>query len=275
MPVKVCSKTMLGGVYHHRAALHKLDIVVPPYVPFGRLDNYAVIIDSAQSEDLELVATGILSDIYDLPHISRLVGQVFAQKASYLPYIKQIEECVKAYCLGLFNVAICGLVPCIEGVLRNLCLSVGKGGVGSINREDLLGAVDELINRQRKELVDGYDWYPDAEMNREFLDGFNEIVQVLKSVEWFVKERLYEHSSRAGGSLPINRHGLLHGFISGSGSQLNFLKLFNFMAAVSFVAVFIDGGGLYLREVDERALGFLEELIRFYEFQRELNGLES
>lgn len=226
-----------------RDAFISADVVVPPYYQMGFLGSYAkrITLESCE-EGKRLIGTEMLQVAYPTDGIAELICGVLAKRNTYEQYHDQLIESAKAYCLGLFGVAITGLLPCIEGVVRRLGLQVGLGVESEVSIRQLMKVFDRLKAKELAMMFDGYDWLP-RELDAKFLARFHERVQMYDGIAQYFMGKLYLHTAGAPEYLTLNRHGISHGLFEGYATADNFLRLFNLLSALSMVAAIAEGRG--------------------------------
>lgn len=233
-----------GGVSWMRSAFAEADIVVPPYYQMGFLHESAGKILRAETH-LEKMETGskMLAYMYPAGGMAALISGVWSKRKTFDQFHAQLVESAKAYCLGLYGVAITGLLPCIEGVVRELGVLSGVPVEDSVSIKALTKVFRRLQRKELELMLEGYDWYPEAELNISFLDGFHERVQMFESISSYLESKLYLHTEVAPEYLTLNRHGIAHGLFQGYATKENYLRLFNLLSALSFAAAMAEGRG--------------------------------
>lgn len=239
------------GLSWMRSAFSSADIVVPPYYAMGYLDRWAKkITEAGDHEEKIAVGDAMLADMYPADGIAELVTGVWSARATFEQFNSQLVEACKAYCLGLYSVAIVGLLPCIEGVIRKLGMTAGLAVEDSVGIRQLSKVFQKLQRRELEVMLDGYDWYPQSELNIGLLDHFHERVQMFESISAYLQTKLYLHTDGAPEYLLLNRNGIAHGLFSGYATKSNYLRLFNLLSALSFAAVLAEGSGSLMHPGD-------------------------
>ncbi|QYX54397.1 hypothetical protein K3F44_08925 [Pseudomonas sp. S07E 245] len=233
-----------SGVAWMRSAFAEADIVVPPYYQMGFLHEHAGKILRAETHLGKMDAgSTMLAYMYPASGMAALIAGVWSKRKSFELFHAQVVESAKAYCLGLYGVAITGLLPCVEGVVRELGVLSGVPVGDSVSIRILTKVFRRLQRKELESMLDGYDWYPEAELNIALLDGFHERVQMFESISSYLQSRLYLHTEVAPEYLTLNRHGIAHGLFQGYATKENYLRLFNLMSALSFAAAMAEGRG--------------------------------
>lgn len=233
-----------SGLVWQREAFSSVDIVVPPYYAMGFLGEHAAGIIAAvtQAEKFEL-GDKMLFEMYPPDGLAQLIEGIWSGRRTFDQFHSQLVESSKAYCLGLYSVAIVGLLPCIEGIVRQLGVASGIDVGDDVSIRMLCTVFRRLQQKEIDMMMDGYDWYPRNEITVSFLDRFHERVQMFESVSNYLKSRLYVHTNSAPEYLTLNRHGISHGFFHGYATPVNYLRLFNLLSALSFAATMVEGKG--------------------------------
>jgi len=240
---KVLPKSGLSWV---KDGLIQADVVVPPYYSMGFLSEYANRIRMAQTEaEKILIGNELLRAMYPSDGLAEIICGVWALRKTYHSFQLTLIESAKAYSLGLHAVAITGLLPCIEGIVRSLGSHVGLHVQSSVNIRQLLKVFDRLKRKELNMMFDGYDWLP-AELNADFLSRFHERVQMYNGISDYFTSKLYQHTDDVPDSTSLNRHGIAHGLFHGYANAENYLRLFNLLSALSLVAAIAEGKGSML-----------------------------
>lgn len=243
-PRELSSIPPSSGMSWMGAAFSSVGIVYPPYHAMGYLNEFAKrIYDAPSSETKHSIAEEILLAMYQEDGIAALICGAWNKRKTFEPYIDQIIETTKAYHLGLYGVAIVGLLPCIEGVLRRLGTLSGGSVEQSVDITSLLKVLRRLKARELDQLVEEFVWYPENELNVEYLNRFHERVQMLEATEVYFRDALYRHTNALPPYVVLNRHGIAHGFFDGYATAGNYLRLFNLLSSLSFAAIFVEGRG--------------------------------
>lgn len=233
-----------SGLSWMRDVFSSVDIVLPPYYAMGFLSGHAAKILKAKSqEEKNSLGNSMLMDMYPPDGLAQLIYGVWSGKKTFDLFHSQLVESTKAYCLGLYNVAIVGLLPCIEGIVRHLGVLSGMSVEDSVSIKSLVRVFRRLQQKELDRMFDGYDWYPSAEITIGLLDHFHERVQMFESISSYLNAKLYLHTDSAPEYLNLNRHGIAHGFFHGYATPENYLRLFNLLSALSFSASMAEGKG--------------------------------
>lgn len=242
-PVQPLS-SVRSGVSWMRSAFAEADIVVPPYYQMGFLHGNAGRILKADTHAEKMnIGSEMLYAMYPADGMAELISGVWSKRRTFDEFQSQLVEAAKAYCLGLYGVAITGLLPCIEGVVRQLGVLSGVAVEDSVSIKVLTKVFRKLQKRELVLMFDGYDWYPESEITVSYLDGFHERVQIFESISSYLESKLYLHTDSAPEYLRLNRHGIAHGLFKGYATKENYLRLFNLLSALSFAAAMVEGRG--------------------------------
>jgi hypothetical protein len=251
-----------SGMSWMGSAFSSVDIVYPPYYALGFLDEFAKRIHDAPDDDSKrIIGEQMLFAMYPTDGISQLICGVWQKRKTFEPYIDQLIETAKAYQLGLYGVAIVGLLPCIEGVLRRLGTLSGGSVEKSVDISSLLKVLRRLKSRELEQLVGEFSWYPRNELDVEYLNRFHERVQMLEATEVYFREALYRHTDSLPSYVVLNRHGIAHGFFDGYATAGNYLRLFNLLSSLSFAAILVEGRGSLLHPGDSDASKVLTDVL--------------
>ncbi|WP_421549158.1 hypothetical protein [Pseudomonas sp. QD4] len=234
-----------SGLTGMRDDFLSVDIVVPPYYQMGMLSKLAFAVHCAPSmeEKLKIADAGLIG-MFDCESLAALVEGVYRKKRTMSKYADQISESIKAYFLGLYGVAITGLIPCVEGIIRTMGNDIGLSVGEKVDARSLLRVFKKLKQQEVDSALDGYGWYPE-QMNIAFFERFHERIQMLGNVVVFIETALYQHTSLYTRETLLNRHGISHGLFEGYASAANFLRLINLINALSAAAILVEGRGSF------------------------------
>lgn len=233
-----------AGMSWMGVAFSSVGIVYPPYYALGFLNTFAKKIHDEPNSGLkDAIGEEMLLAIYPADGIAALICGAWIKRKTFEPYIDQIVEAAKAYQLGLYGVAIVGLLPCIEGILRRLGTLSGAAVEKSVDISSLLKVLRGLKARELEQLVGEFAWYPQNELNVKYLSRFHERVQMLEATEVYFRDALYKHTDALPAYVVLNRHGIAHGFFEGYATSGNYLRLFNLLSSLSFAAILVEGRG--------------------------------
>jgi hypothetical protein len=215
------------GLTRMREAFLKLDLALPPYYAMGFLSPMAAQAETLQSvEEREEFTRTLFAQMYNEATVATLCTGVYKTTPSIAPYHPHITESAKAYYAGLYRAAILTLIPCIEGIIRN----TGDAFVETI------AAVQK---RYIKEIVyRGYDWVPSEIAEVRVFDRFDEAIQMMESVKFFIRASLYQHTSRYSSAIGLNRHGIVHALIANFHSPSNYWRLITLINGLAITSIF-------------------------------------
>jgi hypothetical protein len=251
-----------GGIRRMRDAFLKLDLVLPPYYTMQYLARAAGRAEElSAASQLERHAAEVLDGMYSPDSLATLCTGVYRKNQAIAPHCDEIIESVKAHFLGLHRVAIVALLPPVEGIIRNIADQLGKPIRGDVSGDALLKTLRRVQARYIQKIVYAdFDWVPpDAKAVRLF-DNFDEAVQMIESVRYFVENTLYIHTNRYVGKSMLNRHGIIHALISNYHSPTNYLRLITLLNGLSVASIFSGETGSLLfppKTSDSTALAFL------------------
>jgi hypothetical protein len=232
------------GLAWMREVFSSADIVLPPYYAMGFLSRHAAgILEATTQSDKMKCGDRMLLEMYPPAGLAQLIDGVWSVRKTFDQFHSQLVESSKAYCLGLYSVAIVGLLPCIEGIVRRLGVVSGISVDEDVSIKTLTKVFKKLQQKEIIMMMDGYDWYPDNEITIALLDHFHQRVQMFESITSYLNAKLYLHTGSAPEYLTLNRHGISHGFFHGFATPENYLRLFNLLSALSFSAAMVEGKG--------------------------------
>jgi hypothetical protein len=247
-PSDLAEVPISSGVLWLKAALVRADVVIPPYYQLGFLTKFAHRVVAAETDEESVeIGNEMLRLMYTSDGLAEIICGIWARRQTYESYTQTLHESAKAFSLGLYNVAIIGLLPCIEGIVRELGLKVGLKVESSVSIRELLKVFDRLKAKELDMMFDGYYWFP-PEINSKFLGRFHERVQMYDGISDYFAKKLYQHTSEVDDLGSLNRHGIAHGLFHGYATKENFLRLFNLLSALSMVAAIVERRGSLMHQ---------------------------
>jgi hypothetical protein len=229
-----------SGIARSRRNFLEIDVVLPPYVAMGYLSSYGARIEKASSlAEKEGLATEMLHGLYSSPsNLADLCLGVYQQDPCIAPFYDSIVEAIEAHYLGLPRAAVLTLIPCVEGIIRNLAKMVGK----SIDHRIDAGSFLDTLTRIQKHYINkvelrDIEWVPNELREVEFYDGFHELIQMVQSIRVFVEHAMYRCTADYEKSSQLNRHGIVHGLLSDYNTETNFYRLIVLINGLSVASI--------------------------------------
>ncbi len=167
-----------------RSIFFRVGLVMPTYHTMYSLYFSADILDKAKNKE-EAVST-YLNGMYSTESMAAFCIGVYRKKV-IAPFYEQILESIQAYYAGLYKAAIITLIPCIEGIIRNIGSLVGERCQSEVKTKkflEILGKVGLHVMKSR--VLSNYDWFPEEDV-LELLDNFDEQVHIIKNVMYYIK----------------------------------------------------------------------------------------
>jgi hypothetical protein len=213
---------ILGGLTHWEQAFNSVGWFIPPYMQMGVLSKIAaeIISRGAQFSQDDLEST--LSRLYEPIGLAAMVKHRYPVAPVIREYRETIAEAIEGHFFGLNHVAIGGLVPVIEGAGRQLALQRG------LRVKGIRDVFTALANDCKEESTS------------KNIGASDEIVSMMDSFSFFVREYLYIDSSLYPLVDKTNRHGIAHGAYADIdyGRPLNFFKAIAAIDFLTFVSSF-------------------------------------
>jgi len=228
------------GLTRMRDAFLRLGLVLPPYYPMGFLSPMGARAEKLNSTaELEEFANHLFAEMYNESRIATFCTGVYKTNAAVAPYYEHILESAKAYYAKLYRAAILTLIPCVEGIIRNIGHQVGKDISTEITKDAFVDALSAVQKRYiRKVVYADYDWVPSEITEIGVFDRFDEAIQMIQSIKFFLEASLYEHTSRYSNAIGLNRHGIVHGLIGDFHSPANYWRLITLINGLSITSIF-------------------------------------
>jgi len=130
-----------SGLTYVRKQFRKVDFIIPPFMKRDNLDCFCEKIKT--SNDLEKLAFEYFSVFYNKSLLENCHIEIYRKCIDFKDYDTQIQEAIEAYHFGLHHVAITALLPCIEGILRNIGLKVGIDCADHITKNQLVSILEK------------------------------------------------------------------------------------------------------------------------------------
>jgi len=229
----------LNGLSFLRNEFFKIGIVLPTLI--SNSDQEILLKTLSENKDNninEKIITDFFKGTLGLPE---LLTSTYSTNKHISKYIEILEESLKAYYLGLFKVAVISLLPCIEGVIRDLGVKAS-----SVSSKELIGNLIKLQRYYIKHYIfNSCNYVPPDFLDIKFHDTYDECIQVIESLRWFLEKSLYQHTNAFNESHSLNRHSILHALKSESnyGTESNFFRLINILNSLYFCSVFSGENG--------------------------------
>lgn len=229
----------LNGLSFLRNEFYEIGIVLPTLISNGDQEILLKALSENKDNNInEKIITDFFKGTLGLPE---LLTSTYSTNKHISKYIEILEESLKAYHLGLFKVAVISLLPCIEGVIRDLGVKAS-----SVSSKEL---IENLIKLQRyyikHYIFNSCNYVPQDFLDIKFHDTYDECIQVIESLRWFLEKSLYQNTNAFNESHSLNRHSILHALKSESnyGTESNFFRLINILNSLYFCSVFSGENG--------------------------------
>lgn len=218
----------------------KAELVLPPMVNVIKLGKIATEIEQANPGDEGAVFKKHCDDLYPVKAMAAIHANSYLDNAIMKKYGGQIGQCLEAYYFGLKSVAITALIPCIEGIIRDVGGRIGLTCHDHISANELLNILEKVMRKYIHRIFDGYIWYPSGYASIDLHDCLDERIKIVEGLRYYIKVSLYEHTSRYQGQAQLNRNGIVHGFVNDFDSDDNFFRLIAVLNAL-YVATMLAG----------------------------------
>ncbi|SDG06548.1 hypothetical protein SAMN05216320_102540 [Duganella sp. OV458] len=217
----------------------EVDVVIPPYVGMGYLSRYAALIEKSSSrEEQESLIAEMLKELYGEPLNLADLCVSYKLNPCIAPFYDNIVEAIKAHFLGLRRASVLTLIPCIEGVIRNLAEKVGRNIRDRIDAPSFLDVLGRVQKHYIKSVaLRGIAWVPSELETVALFDQFHELLQMVESIRVFVEHAMYKHTADYDRSSQLNRHGIVHGLLSDYNTETNFYRLIVLLNGLSVASI--------------------------------------
>ncbi|EPR2692832.1 hypothetical protein ACU4JC_001235 [Raoultella planticola] len=246
--------------------LNEAEIILPNYVSLGIISHHCGQINKAPNREMKILAgERFLTSMFPPEVLSLLVIEHYPKFPVLEKCLIQIRETTETYCLGLYRSAITTLLPCIESTIRALGIRLGIDEPENVGTQFLLSIYDAWLKFYINDYVyRDYDWKPICISSKEFFSGFEERYQIALNGRNYIEKHLYQHTQNDTGISNLNRHSILHGFMTEYYTKGNYLRLINLLNNLCFMLTISgDPVSLFLPCDTVRSEAFLLNLAIF------------
>lgn len=217
--------------------LNEAEIILPNYVSLGIISHHCGQINKAQTQEMKILSgEHFLTSIFSPAVLSVLVIEHYTKFPALEKCLVQIRETTETYCLGLYRSAITTLLPCIESTIRTLGIRFGIDEPENVGTQFLLSIYDAWLKFYINDFVyRDYDWKPICISSKEFFSGFEERYQIALNGRNYIEKHLYQNTQNDIGISNLNRHSILHGFMTEYYTKGNYLRLINLLNNLCFM----------------------------------------
>lgn len=227
-----------GGLSLIRDKLEKYGVIIPQFVGMEDIEKLISLLEEKEKKD------DVIIDFFRR-HLSipELLVSLYVKNDYISKYIFDIFEAVKSHFLGLNKMAVVGLIPCVEGILREI--GYKNFGVKSdvVSKRQLLEGLSSFETEYIKKYVFGdFDWYPSGTFRLEYFKGRDELIDCVESLRSYIDNVLYKNTKGLVDLNSLNRHAIVHGFNSMSSYEhpSNFFRLINIINSLVILTGYID-----------------------------------
>lgn len=245
--------------------LNEAEIIIPNYISFGVLGRCVKEIKDEKNQNTKIeVGDQVLTSIFTPAMLSLLVTEHYTQFPALEKCLVQIRETTETYCLGFYRSAITTLLPCIESTIRMLGVRLGINQPDNVGTQFLLGIYDAWLKFYINDYVyQGFDWVPVEVRSSKFFSTFEERYQIGLNGRNYIEKHLYQNTQSDKGLSKLNRHGILHGFMTEYYTKGNYLRLINLLNNLCFMLTISgDPVSLYLPQETIKSQTFHFNLVR-------------
>ncbi|PNM14627.1 hypothetical protein A6J64_017690 [Yersinia enterocolitica] len=217
--------------------LNEAEIILPNYVSFGIISHHCAQINKAPTREMKILAgERSLTSMFPPEVLSLLVIEHYTKFPVLEKCLVQIRETTETYCLGLYRSAITTLLPCIESTIRALGIRLGIDEPENVGTQFLLSIYDAWLKFYINDYVyRDYDWKPIYISSKEFFSEFEERYQIALNGRNYIEKHLYQNTQNDTGISNLNRHSILHGFMTEYYTKGNYLRLINLLNNLCFM----------------------------------------
>lgn len=245
-------------------SLNEAETILPAYFSFGEIiPIISRIYDADNKSDKIQRGNEALGKLFPPQTLALLSVDLYPKLSALSDSHAQIRETVEAYCLGHYRAAITTLLPCIEHAIKALGVRLDIAEPENISTKFLL----EIIKKSLKSYIcdyvyRDYDWVPQEVSNNDFFNNFDERYQIISNGRNYIQNHLYQNTGKYIGISQLNRHSILHGFMTKYHEQSNYLRLINLLNNICFMLTMSgEAVSLMLREETSNCSAFNRYLL--------------
>ena len=231
----------------------EVDLVVPPFYQNEFLSEFANKVKLANTlQDKNIVTKKHLESMYTPDSIAmNCTTKYNKNKIISQNYYDQIIQSIKAYYGGLYKPAIIALIPCLEHIMGNLGNLVNMPLNSHVTNNYINKVMEAIQKKYIDKIFSNFQWYPENELTPEFFDKYDERIQMINSVIYFVNNSIYMHTNNVAPEQikRINRHVIMHALLPGKIDDVepcDFLRFITFLNALIFCSLFCGESGSIL-----------------------------
>lgn len=224
------------GPFPFSDLLASRDIIIPPLLMPKHMDMLCRAIKAEKAGAKILTVDFCLATIYTPYHLGRYFESLFRKIEAFHPFLKHIDECIRAYLFGYISVSVSGMLVAAEGILREIGAKIDSRFAGITSKDNFLHALNAIEEIIISKAFCDYDT-PRFMKTKTYLLGFDEQVSILESFKNYFSKRLYEKTTEVDGEIDLNRHSVLHGLAMNFDMPVNFYRLFVLLVFLAFVSV--------------------------------------
>ncbi|MDP2573280.1 hypothetical protein Q8W40_13900 [Vibrio penaeicida] len=234
-PKKECFPENSSYVAKLRETFYTVTVVVPPLITVEELDVFS----NAVKSDSKNISHEF-GKWYPTEFIARLYCCHYQNNNLTEKYLRIIKQSIEAFHFGLYSVSIVSLIPCIEGLIRDIGMRIEVNCSESVGVKDLINVLEKLQKRVINEFVfHGYDWIPSDFKSVKFHDQFNEVVQLIESIKFVVENDYYSSTGSYSNDINLNRNAIVHGFVTDFDDKANFYRLLTIINSLVLLTGYI------------------------------------
>lgn len=226
-----------------RDELGKVDFIVPPFMRNEFVWEFTSAISNSKTPDS--TALSFARRMYPVSDIAAIFTEYYQKNHIIGKYYDQLVETLKAFYLGLYSAAITSIIPPMEAIVRDIGVQLELNCQDDVGKEQLI----EILKRLQRRIIDRNvfqnAWVPSDFKSVKLHDQFNEQIQMIESLKYFLENRLYQHTSNYLGTSNLNRNGIVHGFLTDFNSEVNYYRLITVMNMLYVCSSLIGKGSLF------------------------------
>lgn len=246
---------------------NEAETILPPYLQMQFLIKTARLIETEKTQAKKAEVAGeALSREFNLDALADLSVELYPKFSALQNSCIQIRETVETYAMGLYRSAISTLIPCIENAIRELGKSLGLDEPENVSAHYLINIIDSSAKKYISDFVyRDFDWVPQEVISKDFFLNFDERVQIMLNCKSYIENHLYMNTTSYEGITNLNRHSVVHGFMSDYHHQANYIRLINLLNGICFMLTFSgENISLFFPSPSNKSKKFLKNLYNLH-----------
>ena len=223
------------GIKHARDIYNSFGWFFPAFLPANPLIKISEYLLKEDRLISNVFLESILSTIYNEKYISKMYLYKYSKIRYVNKYSHIIFEAIQNFYLGFISSSIILLLPCIEGIIRDIYDLEGKKE-NNIGKYALLNILDSNLKKYKNDkFITIFNWIPIEFIDNKFFDSFDEYFQMLNGFKLYIDKFLFIDSRNGNDIGNLNRHKIIHGLTTEFDYPFNFIRLISLLDLLVFI----------------------------------------